>query len=137
MKLGRDSRRQHGFTLIELMIVVVIIGILSAIAYPAYRSYSLKSKRTEPMATLADIAGVQEKFYSRFLRYAASVDALDGYKLGPNPYITPSGNYNVATTLTASGYQITANAQGNQLEDTACLTMRITSEGIKSPTACW
>jgi type IV pilus assembly protein PilA len=47
------SEKQHGFTLIELMIVVAIVGILSAVALPAYQDYIRRAKMSEVVLAAA------------------------------------------------------------------------------------
>jgi len=50
--MNSDMKKQSGFTLIELMIVVAIVAILAAIALPAYQSYTLKAKQSEMVAAM-------------------------------------------------------------------------------------
>ncbi|MCD9541463.1 prepilin-type N-terminal cleavage/methylation domain-containing protein [Photobacterium carnosum] len=46
-------KKQQGFTLIELMIVVAVIGVLSAIAIPQYQKYVAKSEAASALATIS------------------------------------------------------------------------------------
>ncbi len=57
---------QHGFTLIELMIVVTIIGTIAAIAIPAYQDYTIRSQIAEGLTlSSATKAAVSEYYMSR------------------------------------------------------------------------
>ncbi|HEY8430180.1 MAG TPA: prepilin-type N-terminal cleavage/methylation domain-containing protein [Sandaracinaceae bacterium] len=63
--------RRHGFTLMELMIVVAIVGILSAIAIPSFRSYIHRSRTSEALTFLAEIKQRQEAYRAEFGQYCA------------------------------------------------------------------
>lgn len=62
-------KNHKGFTLIELMIVVIIIGIFAAIAIPNYQNYITKSKIKEAQANLIALSLSAENAYQRTLSY--------------------------------------------------------------------
>src|SRR5882672_12340159 len=57
-------KKQHGFTLIELMIVVAIIGILAAIAIPAYQDYIARSQAAEGVELLGGAKVPMAEYYA-------------------------------------------------------------------------
>lgn len=61
--------RTRGFTLLELMIVVVIVAILTAVAYPSYTNYVLRTRRAEAKDLAVKIASAEERYFTRFNRY--------------------------------------------------------------------
>jgi type IV pilus assembly protein PilA len=66
-------RKQKGFTLIELMIVVAIIGILAAIAIPQFASYRKRAHDSAAKSALKNLATTQEAYYADFQRYAETI----------------------------------------------------------------
>jgi type IV pilus assembly protein PilE len=60
---------RSGFTLIEMMVVVVIVGILAALAYPSYLESVRKAKRAEAKTVLLQLMQQQERYYSQNTSY--------------------------------------------------------------------
>ena len=130
--------KNSGFSLIELMIVVAIVGILAAIAVPAYQSHVLKSHRADAQTVLLDLAARQERFIAQNINsYATSISAANGLNLGRTT--SREGYYNLTVAADATSYLLTATAVGGQMKDTDCLTITISSTGVKSGTTgeCW
>lgn len=74
--MGKHIAHQRGFTLIELMFVVVIVGILAGIAYPSYMDQVRKGKRAKAQAFLMDLAQRQQNYLIVRRRYAVSLQEL-------------------------------------------------------------
>ena len=122
-------KKQTGFTLIELMIVVAIVAILAAVALPAYQSYTNKARFSEVVAATGPIKSAVELCYQSngkldncFTQGSYGIPKKPGASgnvkdvvlsgSGSAPIITAESqnlttNYTFILTGTASGGQIT------------------------------
>ncbi|MHB1666808.1 MAG: type IV pilin protein [Thiomonas sp.] len=142
------NRRQtlRGFTLIELMIVVVVIAILSAIALPAYQDSVRKSRRTAAKTAVLDLASREERFYTTNNAYSATAADL-GYSALPAAVPDAATNYfqlsvTVDNTTSPPSFTATATAQGDQQND-GCGNFSVNALGVKTVSGalpvstCW
>ena len=110
MTLPSTRKRFHGFSLMEVMIVVVIIGILAALAYPNLEKYLKRARQTEAKTNLSAIYTAQKIYFTLHQSYADDINELDLSLVQGDPY---------TFTMEASTSTFKAQAEGNIDDDDA------------------
>lgn len=77
MRIERHGNCQNGFTLVELMIVVIIVGVLAAVAIPMYTLATERAKGTEAVAALGTVRSALRNYYAEHGTFA-NVSFTDG-----------------------------------------------------------
>lgn len=129
-----DQARHQGFSLVELLVVLVLLGIITAIAVPQYQRYVENSRRTAATACLMEASLSVERHYAERLAYPADLTGLsciDG---------AVSSFYDFSVTLDQANrrqYILTATPKSSQAND-RCGNLTLDQAGRKGPSAdCW
>jgi type IV pilus assembly protein PilE len=128
------QRSLSGFTLIELMIVVVVVAILATVALPSYAEFVKRGTRADAQAFLMDVALRQQQRLVDRRAYAATIGDL-GFVL-PQSLV---GKYTVSMSAPAvvpPSFTITATPVAAQTTE-GCGALSLTSSGERSPAKCW
>lgn len=129
--------KQQGFTLIEVMIVVMILGIISAIALPSYQEHVRRANRSEGMAFLQDVAARQERYFAQNNTYVTDIANVG--KLGLSGTTSETGKYSLTIAAT-NNYTLTATPAS--FSDPKCGNLTLNALGTKTASAgsvndCW
>lgn len=129
----RQLKNTQGFTLIELMIVVVILGILAALAVPRYLMTTTKAKQSEAKAVLKQIYINQLAYFQQ--SSPAAYFNPGGPASGATPlafrdiWIEIQSNALYSYTIVTNGLTFTATATANLDDDAAVDTWTIDDQG--------
>ena len=140
--------RNKGFTLIEMMIVIVVVGILTFVALPAYQNSVLKSNRSAAKGVLFNVASRLEQYFINSKAYTNQLDDLGlpaAYYVDNQADVAPADSaiYLINLSTVGGGYSISAVPQNFQTKDKQCSSFTLTDLGVKaatgslSATQCW
>lgn len=150
--MRKGLQKPKGFTLIELMIVIVIVAVLVGIALPAYQNQIRKTRRGVGKGELLKVVAKQEQFFVNNKQYAADLTKLgygsDGFMVDSEGEEVASGSTDriyliQLSTSSTTVFGLEAVPQLSQAKDTMCATLGISSTGVKSESGtaslaeCW
>lgn len=147
-----ERNKPKGFSLVELLVVIVVLGIILAIGVPGYRQYMQRANRADATTTLLRIAAAQERFFIQNGSYASTAQlapappaglGITGTERGYYDLVIAPGPGGLATGYTAWAVIAAGEAQA---DDSDCAGFSINergqrvavdSSGVDRTEECW
>ncbi len=136
-------KKELGFSLVELMIVLVIVTILASIAIPSYQNSMTKSRRAEGKALLLEGVQAQEINFTEYNQYAVDITVNTPPTKRELQTASDNGFYSLAISgATTTTYTLTAAPQAPH-SDSLCGSLTINHLGVRGVTGtgtvaeCW
>jgi type IV pilus assembly protein PilE len=129
-------RKNSGFSLVEVLIVVAIVAILAAIAWPAYQSQVRKGHRADAQAYMLDLANKEQQYLLDARSYATGGTAIADLNATPPTSVSNFYTVSIAAGATTPSFVITATPTGTQVPD-GTLTLDNTGQKTRNGVAGW
>jgi prepilin-type N-terminal cleavage/methylation domain-containing protein len=147
--MSLKSKQQSGFTIVELLIVIVVIGILAALVITTFTGIQQRARNTERETDIKALHGQVEAYYAQNGRYptlanlndsawrTTNMKGLDAEAIKDPKWAssiaacTASGAPSLASSDQANcySYEVTPSTCNNTTEDCTGYTMQATKEG--------
>jgi type IV pilus assembly protein PilE len=112
--------RQHGFTLIEMLVAIAVAGVLSGVAYPSFESVVLKARRSDALVALMQVQSAQERWRANQRAYGSLAEIGVAQR-------SAAGHYTLRIDANdIDRYEVIAVATGAQARDASCRTLKLT-----------
>jgi type IV pilus assembly protein PilE len=152
--VARHATRTHGFSLLELVMVLAVLGILASLAWPSLAEPVRQARRGEARQELMRVSTAQERWRSTHATYSSHVGQAGGLRLAPTDhaltYRSSGGLYDISLHVepdtAAQSYTVQARAIGPMASDTRCAVYHLSMvDGVLSPSVepaanasrCW
>ena len=133
--MGKLFRQAKGFTLLELLMVVIIVGVLASLALPQYSGFIEKARAAEATATIGAIKNAEALYKLESSNYSSSLTDL-GMSTVPTAGDAQYWTYGVAGTAGTS-YAVTATRSGKKAAGQTSKTIILTWTDANTPPEVW
>lgn len=126
--------RNQGFSLLEIIVVLVILSILLSFAYPSYQQHLLRMHRLEGQMALLDLANRMEAYFATFDTYAEASIGSGSERDVLSTAMTSHGWYALSIqSASETHFILQASPQNTQAKyDMRCQTLRFDAQGHQS-----